>query len=114
MERIRAHAAKIPSLIRLREESDPEVVREQRQTLLNRTYVIGGIGLLVIPFTILSYLAELRPDGITVGLAISACADLATILLVLAMRRGVFNEYYHLPMFIFFGLICGVTEAIML
>jgi signal transduction histidine kinase len=102
------------SLVRLEEENDPVVINEQREVLLNRTVVGGGIGLVVIPFTILAFLMELRPDRIREGGLISIAADLSILLLVFAVRRGTFARAYHLPMFILMGLICGLTEVLML
>src|SRR5262249_37079278 len=63
------------SLVWVPEARDPEVIAEQRQVLLNRTIVISFIGLIVIPFTILSYLAEMRPEKMSTGIAISVAAE---------------------------------------
>src|SRR5438552_3967688 len=96
---------KLISLLWLPEAQDPEVIAEQRQVLLNRTIVISGIGLVVIPFTILTYLAETRPERMSAGIAISIAAEVSLIALIALIRRGAFASLYHLPMFIMLGLI---------
>src|SRR5437870_2473890 len=55
----RSLLARIVTLLELPEEREQAVIDEQRAVILARTRVVGGIGFIVVPFTILMYLASL-------------------------------------------------------
>lgn len=93
---------------------DPTLLAEHRRVILIRTRVATIIAALVMPFTILLYLAQTRPELLGAGAAISIASSTGSMLVLSLVRFGVFDKYYQLPFVLLVGVVCYPTEALVI
>src|SRR2546421_9593751 len=91
---------------------DPRVAAELTRTLSARATASCWVAMVIIPFTILAYDGAYYPGQLTRGAIAAAAADGLIVLLLIALRRHVFDQHPWLPFALLAGLICNVTEAV--
>src|SRR5438552_5869585 len=93
---------------------DPRVAAELTRTLSARATASCWVAMVIIPFTILAYDGAYYPGQLTRGAVAAAAADGLIVLLLIALRRHVFDRHPWLPFALLAGLICNATEAVSL
>ncbi len=91
---------------------DPRVAAELTRTLSARATASCWVATVIIPFTILAYDGAYYPGQLSRGAIAAAAADGLIVLLLIALRRHVFDQHPWLPFALLAGLICNVTEAV--
>src|SRR3989454_799814 len=91
---------------------DPRVAAELTRTLSARATASCWVAMVIIPFTILAYDGAYYPGQLTRGAIAAAAADGLIVLLLITLRRHVFDRHPWLPFALLAGLICNVTEAV--
>jgi signal transduction histidine kinase len=91
---------------------DPRVGLELTRTLHARAVASCWVALVIIPFTIVGYDGAYYPGQLRQGAFASAVADALIVLLLLGLRRRVFDRHPWLPFALLAGVICNVTEAV--
>src|SRR2546428_242166 len=91
---------------------DPRVAAELTRTLSARATASCWVATVIIPFTILAYDGAYYPGQLTRGAIAAAAADGLIVLLLITLRRHVFDRHPWLPFALLAGLICNVTEAV--
>src|SRR6266478_9849123 len=91
---------------------DPRVAAELTRTLSARATASCWVAMVIIPFTILAYDGAYYPGQLSRGAIAAAAADGLIVLLLIALRRHVFDQHPWLPFALLAGLICNVTEAV--
>jgi signal transduction histidine kinase len=91
---------------------DPRVTAELTRTLSARATASCWVAVVIIPFTIVSYDIAYFPSKLTEGAIAAAAADALILLLLLGLRRHVFDRWPWLPFALLAGVICNVTEAV--
>jgi len=91
---------------------DPRVKAERSRTLLARAAASCWVAFAIIPFTILTYDAAFFPSQLARGAAAAGVADALILLLLLALRRGLFDRVAWMPFALLAGVICNATEAV--
>jgi signal transduction histidine kinase len=91
---------------------DPRVAAELTRTLSARATASCWVAMVIIPFTILAYDGAYYPGQLTRGAIAAAAADGLILLVLIALRRHVFDQHPWLPFALLAGLICNVTEAV--
>jgi len=91
---------------------DPRVAGERARTLLARAVASCWVALGIIPFTIIVYDGAFFPAQLVPGAVAAAAADGLIILLVVGLRRHVFDRYPGLPFALLAGVVCNITEAV--
>ena len=91
---------------------DPRVALELTRTLSARAVASCWVALVIIPFTIVGYDAAYYPAQLPNGIATAAAADALIVLLLLGLRRRVFDRYPWVPFALLAGVICNATEAV--
>src|SRR5512138_332149 len=89
---------------------DPRVAQELAETLSARAVASCWVAMVIIPFTILGYDGAYFPAQLRSGALASAVADGFIVLLLLGLRRRVFDRYPWLPFALLAGVVCNVTE----
>src|SRR2546430_11212073 len=92
--------------------TDPQVEAERAETLLARATASCWVALGIIPFTILIYDGFFFPGQLVKGGVLSAAADALIVLLLVGLRRRVFDRAPWLPFALLAAVICNVTEAL--
>ena len=90
----------------------PLVEQERSRTLLSRARAACWLALGIIPFTIVIYNAAFFPDRLAAGAVAAAGADLAIVMLLIGIRRGVFDRHPSIPFALLTALICNLTEGV--
>src|SRR6266851_7944837 len=98
--------------VAVRRGLDPRVVAERSRTLLARATASCWVAFAIIPFTILTYDAAFFPAQLARGAAAAGAADALILLLLLALRRGLFDRFAWMPFALLAGVICNATEAV--
>ncbi|GAC1599744.1 MAG: hypothetical protein NVS4B10_11080 [Myxococcales bacterium] len=91
--------------------ADPRVAAERSRTLLARATACCWVVLAIIPFTIIIYDLAFFPAEVGLGAIAAAVADAAILLLLLGLRRRMFQWCPWLPVALLGGVICNATEA---
>jgi signal transduction histidine kinase len=91
---------------------DPRVAAERARVLLVRATASCWVALAIIPFTILGYDSVFFPAQLGRGALDAAAADALIILLLIGLRRHVFDRHPWLPFLLLAGVVCNVTEAV--
>jgi signal transduction histidine kinase len=91
--------------------ADPRVAAERSRTLLARATACCWVALAIIPFTIVIYDLAFFPAEVGRGAVAAAVADAAILLLLLGLRRRMFQWCPWLPVALLGGVICNATEA---
>ena len=91
---------------------DPRVAQELAETLSARAVASCWVAMVIIPFTILGYDGAYFPAQLRSGALASAVADGFIVLLLLGLRRRVFDRFPWLPFALLAGVVCNVTEAV--
>jgi signal transduction histidine kinase len=91
---------------------DPRVAAELTRTLTARATASCAMALVIIPFTIIAYNAAYYPAQVTRGAIAAGLADLSIVLLLVGLRRRVFDKHPWLPFALLAAGICNVTEAV--
>jgi signal transduction histidine kinase len=91
---------------------DPRVAAELTRTLSARATASCWVAMVIIPFTIVAYDGAYYPAQLTRGAMAAAVADGLILLLLIALRRHVFDQHPWLPFALLAGVICNVTEAV--
>ncbi|GAC1343409.1 MAG: hypothetical protein NVSMB23_17230 [Myxococcales bacterium] len=91
--------------------ADPRVAAERSRTLLARATACCWVALAIIPFTIIIYDLAFFPAEVGLGAIAAAVADAAILLLLLGLRRRMFQWCPWLPVALLGGVICNATEA---
>src|SRR3954470_19212176 len=76
---------------------DPRVATELARTLTARATASCAMALPIIPFTIIAYNAAYYPSQVTSGAFTAAVADLLIVLLLIGIRRRMFDNLPWLP-----------------
>ena len=91
--------------------TDRQVAAERARTLLARATTSCWVALGIIPFTIVAYDAALFPAQVGRGALAALAADALIVLLLVGLRRRLFDGCAWLPFALLAGVICNVTEA---
>jgi signal transduction histidine kinase/CheY-like chemotaxis protein len=92
-----------------------EALREEhRRTVLYRSWVSALIALVVMPFTILTFVAREQPRSLEPALLISALSCAGALAVLLLLRRRAFDRTPHLPFVLLVLCVCYPTEAVVL
>ena len=91
---------------------DFRVAAELTRTLTARATASCAMAIPIIPFTIIAYNAAYYPAQVTRGAIAAAVADLLIVLLLVGLRRHLFDKYPWLPFALLAAVICNVTEAV--
>ncbi len=111
----RAHAlssAVAAARVAVATRRDPRVTLELTRTLSARAVASCWVAMVIIPFTIVAYDGAYFPQQLRDGVLAAAAADALIVLLLLGLRRRVFDRFPWVPFAILAGLICNVTEAV--
>src|SRR6267378_3318095 len=90
---------------------DPRVTVELARTLTARATASSWIAMVIIPFTIIAYDAAYSRKQLPQGVIAAAVADALIVLLLIGIRRHVFERYPWLPFALLAGVIANFTEA---
>src|SRR5947209_14716451 len=93
---------------------DPRVAAELTRTLSARATASCWVAMVIIPFTIVAYDGAYYPAQLTRGAIAAAAADALILALLIALRRHAFDQHPWLPFARVAGVICNVTEAVIL
>src|SRR3981189_984801 len=91
---------------------DPRVAVELARTLTARATASSWIAKGIIPFTTLAYDGAVFPHKPPQGVAAAAAADVLIVLLLIGLRRQVFERYPWLPFALLAGVIANFPEAV--
>src|SRR5579859_3505746 len=97
---------------RLAPATDARVAAERGRTLLARATASCWVALAIIPFTIVAFDGAFFPAQVGRGAVAAAAADALIALLLVAVRRHVFDRHPWIPFALLAGVICNVTEAV--
>jgi signal transduction histidine kinase len=92
--------------------TDPHVAAERARTLTARATVSCWVALGIIPFTIVAYDAAFYPAQLARGALTAVAADALIVVLLVGLRRRLFDSCAWLPFALLAGVICNVTEAV--
>ena len=92
--------------------TDPRVKAERARTLLARAKASCWVALAIIPFTIIIYDAAYFPAQLLRGALASAAAEALIVLILIGIRRGLFEDHPWLPFALLAGVVCNITEAV--
>src|SRR5947209_6680881 len=95
---------------RIAPATDPRVAAERARTLLARATASCWVALVIIPFTILAYDGAFFPAQLGRGALDSVAADALIVLLLIGLRRQVFDGHAWMPFALLAGVVCNVTE----
>jgi signal transduction histidine kinase len=90
---------------------DPRVTVELARTLTARATASSWIAMVIIPFTIIAYDGAYFPKQLPQGVIAAAAADALIVLLLIGLRRQVFERHPWLPFALLAGVIANFTEA---
>src|ERR1700694_1094384 len=90
---------------------DSRVAVELGRTLTARATASSWIAMVIIPFTIIAYDGAYFPKQLPQGVIAAAVADALIVLLLIGLRRRVFERYPWLPFALLAGVIANFTEA---
>src|SRR5437763_3197153 len=93
---------------------DPRVAAELSRTLSARATASCWVAVVIIPFTIVAYDGAYYPAQLTRGAIAAAVADALIVLLLIGLRGRVFERYPWLPFALLAGVVCNVTDAVIL
>src|SRR5258708_32182479 len=91
---------------------DPRVAVELARTLTARATASSWIAMVIIPFAVIAYDAAFFPKKLPQGVIAAAAADALILLLLIGLRRQVFERYPWLPFALLAGVIANFTEAV--
>ena len=97
---------------RLAPATDARVAAERGRTLLARATASCWVALAIIPFTIVAFDGAFFPAQVGRGTIAAGAADALIALLLVAVRRHVFDRHPWVPFALLAGVICNVTEAV--
>src|SRR2546423_10876421 len=86
---------------------DFRVAAELTRTLTARATASCAMAIPIIPFTIIAYNAAYYPAQVTRGAIAAAVADLLIVLLLVGLRRHLFDKYPWLPFALLAAVICN-------
>ena len=111
----RAHAlssAVAAARVAVAPRPDPRVAAELTRTLIARANASCWAALVIVPFTIVAYDAAYFPDQLAQGITAAIVADALIAVLLVGLRRRIFDPQPWLPFALLAGVICNITEAV--